>query len=110
MSTARLLSDESPKSQSPLPLLEPVRLSRKTVRQVGSDLARFILVQPMLRNQARKKGAVDATCHIVSGGNGEKRASVIIETDGVVEAGGFCRVFAKAHHAFGTVMEPPGWP
>src|SRR2546427_205277 len=46
----------------------------------------------MLRNQARKKGAIDATCHIVSRGNREKRSGVIIETDGIVKASGFCRV------------------
>src|SRR5712692_6163133 len=61
----------------------------------------------MLRNQTRKKGAINAPRHIVSRGNRKKRTSVIIETDSVVEAGGLRGVFTKTHYAFGTVMEPP---
>src|ERR1700751_3028275 len=61
----------------------------------------------MLNHQSRKKGTIDATSHVVPSGNRNKRSTVIIDTDRVVESGSFGSVLAKTHHPFGTVVEPP---
>ena len=62
----------------------------------------------MFGDEAGEKGGVDAPADIVAGRDGEEGAGVVVEADGVVEAGGFGGLLAKAHHAFGGVVEPPG--
>jgi hypothetical protein len=61
----------------------------------------------MLNHQSRRKGTIDATSYVVPRGNRNKRSTVIIETDSVVESGSLGSVLAKTHHPFGTVVEPP---
>jgi len=39
--------------------------------------------------EAAEEGAVDAAGYVVAGGDGEEGAGVVVEADGVVEAGGF---------------------
>src|SRR5690606_28031009 len=46
---------------------------------------------------------------VVAGRDRQERASVVVESDRVVETGRFGGLLAKAHHAFGTVVKPPGW-
>ena len=62
----------------------------------------------MFGDEAGEEGAVDAAGDVVAGGDGEEGAGVVVEADGVVEAGGLGGLFAEAHHAFGRVVEPPG--
>ena len=51
------------------------------------DLRGFVLGEAVLGDQAGEEGAVDAPGGVVAGGNREECAGVVIEADGVVEAG-----------------------
>src|SRR5690606_24297922 len=94
----------------PLPhVSEPIRLLRQTVGQIGRDRACVLLVQPMLGHHSREERAIDAARRVVAGRDRQERASVVVESDRVVETGRFGGLLAKAHHAFGTVVKPPGW-
>ena len=68
----------------------------------------FVFVQLMLRYQSCQVGAVHAASDVVPRGNGEEGSGVVVESDGVVEAGGLGGQLAEAHHAFGAVVKPPG--
>src|SRR5580692_8550214 len=61
----------------------------------------------MLGYETAEEGAVYAAGYVVARGDGEEGAGVVVEADGVVEAGGLGGGFAEAHHAFGGVVEPP---
>src|SRR5262245_48520923 len=52
---------------------------------------------------------VDASSHIVARGYRQERSRVVVEPDSVVKASTLCGVLTEAQHAFGAVMEPPGW-
>ena len=74
------------------------------------DLVRLVLVEPVLGDELGQKPAVDAPRHVVPCGDREIGARVVVEADGVVEAGGLRRELAEAAHAAGAVEEPPGRP
>src|SRR5215467_8331530 len=63
----------------------------------------------MLRYEASETCAVDAARYVVARRNREKSARVVVESDCVVEPCCFGDLLAKAHHAFGAVVKPPGW-
>src|SRR3546814_8098950 len=62
----------------------------------------------MLGDEAREEGAVDPARDVVPRRDRQKGARVVVEADGVVEAGGLGRHLAETAHAFGAVVEPPG--
>ena len=68
---------------------------------------RFVFIEPVFGNEFSQKCAIHAARNIVAGGDGQEGARVVIEADGVIEAGGLCSLLAKSHHALGAVMEPP---
>ncbi len=88
--------------------LEFVGFADEVDGEVLDDFEGFGLVEAVLGDEAGEEGAVDAAGYVVAGGDGEEGAGVVVEADGVVEAGGFGGLFAEAHHAFGRVVEPPG--
>src|SRR5258708_27753303 len=90
-----------------VPLLKPVRLSGQPVGKLRCDLGCFILINAMFRHQTGKKGAIDATRHVMSRGNREKRTGIVIEADRVVKAGSLRCVFPKPHHASMPFVVPP---
>src|SRR5450631_1509292 len=61
----------------------------------------------MFRHQSGQKSAVHAASDVVARGYGEKRAGVVVESDGIVKTCGFGSQLAEAHHAFRAVEEPP---
>ncbi len=69
----------------------------------------FVLVDAVFGDEAGKEDGVDAAGYIVAGGNGEEGAGVVVEANGVVEAGGLGGLLAEAHHSLRRIMEPPGW-
>src|SRR5690606_23123015 len=71
-------------------------------------LSRRVLINAMLRDQTREINTVDTTRQIMASRNRQERARVVVESDGVVEAGCFGGVLAEAQHAFRAVVEPPG--
>src|SRR5258708_25333882 len=74
-----------------VPLLKPVSLSRQPTGKLRRDLGCFLFSDAMFRHQTSKKRAIDATRYIMSRGNREKRTGIVIEADGVVKDGSFCR-------------------
>ncbi len=89
--------------------LEFVGFADEVDGQVEDYFEGFVFVEAMLGYEAAEEGAVDAAGYVVAGGDGEEGAGVVVEADGVVEAGGLGGGFAEAHHALGRVVEPPGW-
>src|SRR4051812_15498250 len=87
-----------------------VRFLREFVRQLWRELGGLVFAESMLRHEAGEEGAVDPARHVVTRRNRQKGASVVVETDGVVEARGFGGLLAESHHAFGAVVEPPRRP
>src|SRR5437762_690531 len=84
------------------PLLsELVGLSHQVHGQVEDDFEGFVFVEAVLGYEAAEEGAVDPAGYVVAGGYGEEGACVVVEADGVVEAGGLGGLFAEAHHALG---------
>ena len=68
----------------------------------------FVEVEAVLGDETGEEGGVHAAADVVAGGDGEEGAGVVVEADGVVEAGGLGGLLAEAEHAFGGVVEPPG--
>src|SRR3546814_13028812 len=62
----------------------------------------FPVGQAMLGGEAREEGAVDPACDVVPRRDRQKGARVVVEADGVVEAGGLGRHLAETAHAFGA--------
>src|SRR5437899_6083491 len=90
-----------------LKFLTLIRPLGKSVGELGRELVRFVLFDLVLAHELRQKSAVDPSCDVVSSGDGKEGAGVVVEADRVVKAGGLSRLFAKAQHALGTVVEPP---
>ena len=90
--------------------LEPVRLFRERIGQFLRKLVGLVLPQAMFGNEAREKCAIDPARHVVAGRYGRKGAGVVIEADGVVEAGRLGGHLAETAHALRAVVEPPGRP
>ena len=90
--------------------LEFVGLSHEIDGQVLGHVEGFVFVEAVFGDEATEEGAVDAPGYVVTGGDGEERAGVVVEADGVVEAGGLGGGLAEAHHALGRVVEPPRRP
>jgi hypothetical protein len=44
---------------------KPVRFSHEPIREIRGDFVRFILIDSMFCDQARKEGAIDSARHIV---------------------------------------------
>jgi hypothetical protein len=61
----------------------------------------LVFIETVFGDEAAEKGAVDSAGHVVTGGDGEEGAGVVVEADGVVEAGGFSGSLAETHHALG---------
>ena len=66
------------------------------------------VLDAVFHDQFGKETAVDPPRDIVARRDREEGAGVVVEADGVVEAGGFRGHPAEAAHAFGAIMEPPG--
>ena len=64
--------------------------------------------EPVFGDEAREERAVDAARDVVPRRNRQEGARVVVEADGVVEAGGFGGLLAEAPHPFRAVVEPPG--
>src|SRR5690349_14679656 len=90
--------------------LELVRPLGQRVREVGRELEGLVLVDPVLGHQLGEITAVDASRDIVPGRDRQECTRIVVEADGIVKARGLCRLFAKAQHAFRTVVKPPRWP
>src|SRR5262249_32262659 len=87
--------------------LQTIRVFHKTVGELGRELERLVLADPMLDGEHREETAIDPPRDVVARGNRQERAGVVVESDGVREARGFRRLLAEAQHAFGAVEEPP---
>lgn len=74
------------------------------------DLEGFVLLKPMFGHQPREEPAIHPPRHVVTRGDGQEGARIVVETNRVVEAGCFRHLLAEAAHAFGTIVEPPGGP
>ena len=77
------------------------------VRELPCELEGLVLIDLVLGDQLREKSAVHATSNVVPSGYRKKRARVVVEADGVVEACRFGHLLPKALHARGAVIEPP---
>src|SRR6185437_7714928 len=88
--------------------LEPVSLLRQAVGEVDRGRRGLVLGQAMLGDEAREEGAVAAARDVVTRRNREERPCVVVEADGVVEAGGLGRLLAEAAQTLGAVVKPPG--
>ena len=64
----------------------------------------------MLGDELGEIGAVDAPGDVVAGGDREIGAGVVVEADGIVEAGRLRGQLAEAQHRFGRIEEPPARP
>src|SRR5690349_15324726 len=60
----------------------------------------------MFSNQASEKSTVDSAGNVVTSGDREKRACVIVETDGIVIARSLMYLLPEPHHPIGAVVEP----
>src|SRR5580693_3006532 len=74
------------------------------------EIMRLVLVEAMVGDEASEKGAIAAPRHVMARRNREISARIVVEADGVVEAGGFAGQFAKTSHPLGAVEEPPWRP
>src|SRR5437867_3395845 len=77
------------------------------VRELPCELEGLVLIDLVLGDQLREKSAVHAPSNVVPSGYRKKRAGVVVEADGVVEACRFGHLLPKALHARGAVIEPP---
>ena len=80
----------------------------EAVGEILGDLEGLVLLEPVLGDQAGEEAAVDAPRHVVAGRDRQEGAGVVVEADGVVEAGGLGHRLAVAAHALRAVVEPPG--
>src|ERR1700733_8208751 len=87
--------------------LEFVGFADQVDGEVEDDFEGFVFVEAVLGYEAAEEGAVDAAGYVVAGGDGEEGAGVVVEADGVVEAGGLGGLLAEGHHAFGGGVEQP---
>src|SRR5918993_2417135 len=78
------------------------------VSQVVSDLVGLILIEPVLDHKLGEVAAIDPTGDIVPGRDRGEGAGVVIEPDGVAEAGRLRRQLAEAAYPFRRVVEAPG--
>src|SRR6266545_4436343 len=67
--------------------LEPVGALRQPVCEVDRHLARLVLVEPAVGDQPGQKGAVHPARDVVAPGDRQECPRVIVEADGIVEAG-----------------------
>src|SRR5580698_8457219 len=88
--------------------LKTVSLFNETISQIVHNFEGFVFGEAMLSNQLGQERAVDAASNIVPGRDGKERAGVVVEAHSVIEACRLCGLFAKAHHAFRTIVKPPG--
>src|SRR5580698_5713033 len=89
---------------------EPIGLLRQLVGEVHRGLRGLVLGETVFSHEARQKGAVDSTRHIMTRRNGQKGARIVVEAHGVVETGALRRLLAKASQALGAVVKPPSRP
>src|SRR5262249_54060362 len=87
--------------------LQPVGALRQPVCQIDRDLARLVLVEPVVGDQAGEEAAVHPARNVVAPGDRQQRPRVVIEADRVVEPGGLGRSLAEVSHALGAIIEPP---
>src|SRR5215471_2768301 len=88
--------------------LELVRTLGKTVRQIRRKLEGLVFTDLVLDRKRCKKTAVDPARDVMSCGNRQERARVVVESDGVVKARRLGCQLAKAQHSLRAVVEPPG--
>src|SRR5262245_20566775 len=108
--TPRIATTASAKSAASrwiIARLQPVGALGETVGKLRRKLEGFVLLHPVLGHKHCKVPAVDPSRHVVPRGDRQERTRVVVEADGIVEAGRFRHLLAKAQHAFGTVVEPP---
>ena len=72
------------------------------------DLERFVLHEASGHHEIGQIGAVHPPRDVVSGGDRAEGAGVVVEADGVVEAGGLGDLLAEPLHPFRRIEEPPG--
>src|SRR5207248_5290028 len=90
-------------------VLDIVGFADEVDSEVEDGFEGFVFVEAVFGYEAAEEGAVDAAGYVVAGADGEEGAGVVVEADGVVEAGALGGLFAEAHHALGGVVKPPGW-
>src|SRR3546814_18237291 len=62
----------------------------------------------MFGHQLSEKAAVDAPRDIVTRGDRQESARIVVEADAVIEPRGLGHLVPKPAHPFGAVVEPPG--
>src|SRR3546814_536904 len=78
------------------------------VAEVGREFGGFPLLHAMFGHQLSEKAAVDAPRDIVTRGDRQESARIVVEADAVIETRGLGHLVPKPAHPFGTVVEPPG--
>src|SRR4030095_16432642 len=89
---------------------KPIRLFRKTTGKLRRELVRFVFADPVLRHQPREEAAIDPPRGVMARRNRPEGTRVAVEADRIVEPGSLRRLLAKAQHALGAVVKPPGRP
>src|SRR6185312_13054069 len=90
------------------PRSESVRLLRQAIGEVDRGFRGLLLAEAGLGDEARQKRAVDTARNVVARRNRQECTRVVVEANGVVEAGRLRRQLAEAAQTLGTIMEPPG--
>src|SRR6185437_10504823 len=76
-------------------------------RECWRQLHRLVLAEAVLDDRRGEESARDAAPHVVARRDRQERARVVVESDGVREAGGFDRLLEKPQHPLEAVVEPP---
>src|SRR5690606_22525809 len=99
-----------PFSSAPLRQSKPIRFLCERIGKLPSQFEGFLFPEPVFDDEPRQEGAIHSSGNVMTRRYRRKGARVVVETDRIVEAGGFRREFAETAHAFGAVVEPPGRP